>query len=125
MSRRRTICHFLFVTYFVQTNDNRHENKRIFKKNGQNFNSGFDELKSISDNLSIPLIIYLHANKLELKEKKYNEEGEEIINWSIKNNIKVIQEIDYNFSESDYRDGIHLNNNGQRKLANIMNEHLK
>lgn len=95
------------------------------KKNGRLFNTGFNELKTISDSLSIPLIIYLHADKLELKNKKYNEEGQEIIDWSIENNIKLIQEINYNFSESDYRDGIHLNNSGQRKLATIMNEHLK
>lgn len=95
------------------------------KKKGKIFNPGFEELKSISDSISIPLIIYLHADKMELKDKKYNEQGEEIINWSKENNIKIIQELDYNFSESDYRDGIHLNNNGQRKLANIMNGHLK
>ena len=62
---------------------------------------------------------------MEGMDKKYNEQGQEIINWSIKNNIKLIQELDYNFSESDYRDGIHLSNKGQRKLANIMTEHLK
>ena len=69
------------------------------KKNGKDFNVGFNELKSISDSLSIPLIIYLHADKLESKDKRYNEQGQEIINWSIKNNIKFNQKVNVRFQE--------------------------
>ncbi|WP_372776431.1 hypothetical protein [Mangrovibacterium sp.] len=90
------------------------------QKNGKIFNPGFDELKSMSDSLSIRLIVYLHADKQECLNKEYNEQGQEIISWAEKNNIKLIKETDYDFDESDYRDGIHINNKGQRKLANII-----
>lgn len=95
------------------------------KKNGVNFNPGFDQLKLISINLELPLIIYLHAEKSELQNKKYNNQGNLILEWATKNEIKILQELDYNFTDSDYRDVIHLNNSGQKKLAEIMINELK
>lgn len=92
------------------------------RKKGQIFNTGFNELKTIADNAGIPLIIYLHADTAELKEKKYNDQGDEIIKWATDNNIKLIRELDYNFTAEEYLDGIHFNTKGQRKLANIMKE---
>lgn len=44
----------------------------------------------------------------------------EIIDWTAKNHITLIKELDYKFTEEDYRDGIHINAKGQRKLADIM-----
>lgn len=90
------------------------------KKGGMVFNSGFDELKAIADSADIPLVVYLHADLDELKKDKYNEQGMEIIDWTKKNKVTLIKELDYNFTEKDYRDGIHINAKGQRKLADIM-----
>lgn len=44
----------------------------------------------------------------------------EIIDWAEKNHITLIKELNFHFSEKDYRDGIHINAAGQRKLAEIM-----
>ena len=93
-------------------------------KKGLVFNPGFNGLKTISDSLNIPLIIYLHAEKAELLNKKYNNEGKEIIQWANLNGIKIIKELEYNFVDSDYRDNIHINDKGQKKLARIIVEHL-
>ncbi len=91
-------------------------------KNGKTFNKGFDELKSISDSLSIPLVIYLHADKLETTNKEYNSQGLKIIEWANKNKVELIKEIDFDFNFQDYRDGIHLSDKGQRKLSNIIKD---
>lgn len=90
------------------------------KKGGLVFNPGFDELKAMADSANIPLIVYLHADMAELKNGCYNEQGREIIDWAERNNVTLIKELDYKFTEKDYRDGIHINAEGQRKLASIM-----
>ncbi len=93
-------------------------------KNGAIFNPGFDLLKSMSDSLSIPFFVYLHADKQENMNDEYNEQGQEIISWAGRNNVHLIKELEYNFNESDYRDGIHVSNSGQRKLADIMKDYI-
>lgn len=94
------------------------------QKKGVIFNPGFDELKEIGDSLQIPLIIYLHAEKSELQNKCYNTQGAKIIQWAAENNVSIIKGLDYNFDSSDYRDQIHINDSGQRKLARILVEKL-
>lgn len=90
------------------------------EKNGKVFNPGFDQLAEMAKQANIPLYVYLHADLQELKEGKYNEQGMEIIDWAEKNHITLIKELDFHFSEKDYRDGIHINAAGQRKVAEIM-----
>lgn len=51
---------------------------------------------------------------------KYNEQGQEIIAWCLKNGVKLIKDIDSGFTLDDYRDDIHINAKGQRKLASVM-----
>lgn len=51
---------------------------------------------------------------------KYNEQGQEIIAWYQKNGVKLIKDIDSGFTLDDYRDDIHINARGQRKLASVM-----
>ena len=92
------------------------------KKDGKVFNPGFDELKVMADKASIPLIVYLHADQKELRQGRYNEQGEEIIEWAERNKVTLVRELDSGFTSQDYRDGIYLSKSGQRKLANIMKE---
>lgn len=94
------------------------------KKAGLVFNPGFDELKAIADSANIPLVVYLHADLDELKNSKYNEQGMEIIEWATKNHVTLIKELDYKFTKEDYRDGIHINVKGQKKLAEIMKDKM-
>ena len=90
-------------------------------KKGQYFNTGFDSLKNISDSLSIPMYIYLHADQSELNNGKYNDQGQMILDWAKNNNINLFQDIDI-IEKKDYRDGIHLNNLGQSKLILFIND---
>jgi hypothetical protein len=94
-------------------------NQTIIKA-GIEFNSGFDALLKISKSKKIPFTIYLHPDSEELKQKNYNEQGMEIMNWANENNVKIIKGLDYPFSSENYRDNIHLNESGQRILANAL-----
>lgn len=88
-------------------------------KSGKEFNPGFAQLKTMADSAQIPLIIYLHADAEELKTGRYNEQGEEIIQWCRANHVRLIEDLSL-VTSTDYRDGIHLNTHGQRKLAKVM-----
>lgn len=89
-------------------------------KNGKGFNPGFSQLKQMADSVHIPMVIFLHADAKECAARKYNSQGEEIMKWCEKNQVKLIKDLDCGFTSTDYRDGIHINAKGQRKLANIM-----
>ena len=90
------------------------------RKDGKEFNKGFSQLKQMCDEDSIRLIVYLHADMNELRDHKYNWQGDEIMEWCGENGVELIKSLDYDFRESDYRDGIHINSHGQRKVADIM-----
>jgi hypothetical protein len=96
------------------------------KNNNSKFNIGFDLFQKYTKSNSIPFSIYLHAEKSELRKGKYNQQGQKIINFALENNINILTDIDKGVSVSDYRDNIHFNENGQKKMAliiisNIMN----
>lgn len=88
-------------------------------KNGKAFNSGFDQLKAMADSAKIPFVVYLHADQEENAEKKYNDQGDEIIAWCKKNQVRLVEDL-HLLTKDDYRDGIHINAKGQRIVANVM-----
>lgn len=111
------------ISKYFSSKENLNPDEKIaqgIQKKGIAFNPGFNQINEISINKKIPLYVYLHAEISELKEKEYNNQGKEIIAWAKKNNINLIKELDYDFTESDYRDNIHINDSGQKKLATIM-----
>lgn len=66
------------------------------------------------------MIIELHPDTFELAKGEYNEQGQEIIDWAKAHGITLIKELDHHFTKEDYRDRIHLNEKGQRKVAKLM-----
>lgn len=70
-------------------------------------------------------MVYLHAEISEIENKKYNKQGEMIIQWCKDNNVPITLDIEEGIDPSMYRDVIHLNSSGQRFLANQMINDLK
>lgn len=91
---------------------NKAKNPHVVKK----FNIGFDSLKSLAEENSIPLCIYLHPDRKEFAAHSYNQQGLEIITWAKENNIPICLGINKEV-ESGFRDGIHINKEGQKRLA--------
>ncbi len=93
-------------------------------KNGLTFNSGFESLLKIASRDGIDFIIYLHPEQSEIEMGKYHLNGVEIIEWAEKHNVILIKGLDNGFLQNDFRDNIHLNEKGQRKLAVVLKERL-
>lgn len=81
------------------------------------FNSGFLQFKNYCSKNDVQLLIYLHPDQSELKNKAYNSQGQDIINFCKNNDIKLIQELNHLSSDKNYRDHIHPNEKGQRLIA--------
>ncbi|MCC6181487.1 MAG: hypothetical protein IT237_06605 [Bacteroidia bacterium] len=90
------------------------------KQIGSVFNTGFESFYQYTKLHNIELVIYLHADKNELKLKQYNEQGKEIIKFCTDRQIPLIKDLDYHIQENEYRDNIHVNQLGQKKLSIIL-----
>lgn len=101
----------------------------MINKNGAGFNSGFEFFNSYTKKAGIPFLICLHAETSEVEENIFNEQGEEIINYCRKNDIKLISGLTIGEKSFHFRDQIHLNEKGQKLwstvLLNEINETLR
>lgn len=84
------------------------------------FNSGFDDLLLISQENNIPFVVYLHPEVGELMAHQYNEGGKFIMEWAEEHHVKIMLGLDEGVTTDMYRDVIHLNEKGQRNLANSL-----
>lgn len=127
------LCRYIYPRYIQQLFDK--SNKELdpdqkvlagvdIHKNGKDFNPGFDQLKALADSVKIPFVVYLHADQEENAGKKYNEQGNEIIAWCKKNQVRLVEDL-HLLTKQDYRDGIHINAKGQRIVANVMEKEFK
>lgn len=92
------------------------------EKGGMTFNPGFYQLKSIADENGMEMYLYLHPDLRELSDGKFDNRGMEIIGWAAANGVEVSTGFEYGETPDDFRDGIHLNERGQRKLARWMTD---
>lgn len=100
------------------------EDRQVIQKSSL-FTDGFDNLKQMADSLHIPLYIYLHAEQGELKQRHYNDMGRQIMNWAESAQVMLINGIEEGETESMYHDVIHLNDCGQRHLADVLKKYVK
>jgi hypothetical protein len=80
-------------------------------------NPGWNQLVEYCEKNSIPLFIYLHADRSEMLDKEYNENGQKIIQFLEKKNIIYFKGLNLLTREEYYRDGIHINSSGQKEMA--------
>jgi len=94
------------------------------KTDNSSFNSGFQNFFIYCKGRHIPLLVYLHAEVGERNLNKYNAQGQEIINFCLKDSIPLIEDLDYSIPISAYRDEIHFNNLGQEKIFELLKDRL-
>ncbi len=88
-------------------------------KHGLHFNNGFENIYQYCKLKNIPFLIYLNPDKNEITSEKYNVQGDEIISFCKSHDIDCIQGLNHTVI-SDYRGVIHLNETGQKKMANLI-----
>ena len=84
------------------------------------FDPGFDQLLQISKEKHIPFIIYLHPEVGEVMTQQYKEGGKLIVGWAKKHDVRLVSGLDEGVTVDMFRDVIHLNEKGQRNLANSL-----
>lgn len=97
-------------------------NKRVLNSH---FNTGFFNLANLCKSKNIELIVYLHAEQDEIKRGEYNNQGKTILEFCESNNLKVLKDLNLLSLQTDYRDNIHINNSGQKKLADLLLTSMK
>lgn len=90
-----------------------------------NFDPGFDQLLQISEEKHIPFFIYLHPEKGEVEKNEYKEGGKLIIDWANTHHVKLVDGLKEGVTTGMFRDVIHLNEKGQRNLADSFNRIIK
>lgn len=84
------------------------------------FNSGWENFKSYCEKKGIKLLVYVHPETEERKKGAYNKKGKTLIHWLQRNELNFISGLEKPFENSCYRDNIHLNAKGQKRLFNIL-----
>jgi hypothetical protein len=93
-------------------------------KNGEIFNPGFQCFCDYTKKKNIPLCIYLHPSRTELANRKYDNQGNEIVRFCTENEVPLLCGLAYE-EDSGYRDNIHLNERGQRILATTLQPEIE
>lgn len=121
------IRHLIFSPRYVDPDAQvakRAANREVLQKSND-FIKGFDDLKAMADTLQIPFYVYLHAEKGEIEDGRYNDMGQEIIKWARATNVILIDGIKNGEEVSMYHDSIHFNKKGQKHLAKVLIKSIK
>lgn len=91
----------------------------VYSDYGEELSEGWNYFYELCRDRDIPLIIYLHARRSECYNGGYSENGQRIINFAKEHNIRLITDID-SVEYEDYRDDVHLTENGQHVIFDIL-----
>ena len=91
---------------------------------GDIFNSGFLSFYNYTKQNEIPFFIYLHPTLSEVRNNCYDHQGDSIISFCAEKEISLIQGLFFE-EEVDFRDKIHFNDKGQKKMADILLPEIK
>jgi hypothetical protein len=96
----------------------------MINKNGEGFNTGFQTILDHAQQRGIPLLVCLHAERAEVEGNKFNAQGDEILDFCSRNNIKVITGLEVGEKPDFYRDDIHLNAKGQKAWVGVLSKEI-
>ncbi len=65
-------------------------------------------------------MVFLHAEVSEIRAGTYNAQGQEIIRFAEEQGIPLVKDLDHGVGADLLRDKIHPDEQGQRRIAEIM-----
>lgn len=83
-------------------------------------NTGWADFEAYAKANNKKLLVYIHPSKSEAAKGTYDKNGKALIEQLRKDSLHVIAPVAVFKSGDFYRDFIHLNNTGQRKLASLL-----
>lgn len=89
-------------------------------KGEDGFNAGFDQLRKYAEDRGIPFVIYLHAERSEIRKGRYNAQGDEIIRYAEATGVPLIKDLEHGAETNELRDDIHPNEAGYRRMAALL-----
>lgn len=92
----------------------------LVEQHNDKLDEGFQKLNTLSKELKIPMMVYLHPDKSELSIGKYNSGGDEIVKFCNDYSIPLIKELEYKGNKLLYDDDIHYNVLGQKFMSDIL-----
>ena len=78
----------------------------------------FDQWLQFSQELNSKMMLYLHPTIQEIQADNYDMHGNQILKWASNNDVLVCNGLEI-LPENGFRDNIHLNECGQRQLADL------
>ena len=97
----------------------------MINKKGTEFNAGFEFFKNYTREHGIPFVVCLHAESKEVETGKFNNQGEEILAYCAKNDIRVISGLQIGEELRDFRDEVHINEIGQKRWAKALYDEIR
>lgn len=88
-------------------------------------NPGWLQLRDYAQQHQMELLVYIHPEKEENKNQAFNANGQALIQMLKDNGIQPFSGLETGLTDSDYRDHIHLNDSGQRKMAQFLRPYLE
>ena len=92
--------------------------------NSNAINPGWKQFIDYSKSKKIKLLVVLHPTKYELREKKYDANGQKIISMLDSTETDYILELNQGLTQDLFRDDIHYNNKGQKQLVKELYPYL-
>jgi lysophospholipase L1-like esterase len=105
---------------FASKKQNKINNSNLGISDAKEFNEGYDYFRQTCVNRAIPLLVYLHPTIEELDKNEINKDGLKIIEFCKLNKIELINELESNIQNEDFRDGIHYSQRGQKHLSEVL-----
>jgi hypothetical protein len=122
---------FKYFVPFIKKKIDKNYSEYDYFQNVQNtgqLNSGWMSFFDYAKMENIELLIYLHPTKKETSNRAFDPNGKKLIEMFRQHNITYISGLEASLDGTCYRDFIHLNDKGQRKLAekliNPMRSHV-
>jgi hypothetical protein len=86
---------------------------------GKVFNEGWAQLRDLSRRAGIPLVVVLHPEVGEVEMKHYDPRGRQLLDSLATWNLPVLRALPF-MTKDLYTDNIHVNDRGQRRIAQVL-----